>query len=75
MMECETITRKWGNSLGITLPKNVIEAENIQEHETIKILILKQDQTLKKTFGMVKGKFVKDTKKIKDELRSELYNA
>lgn len=75
MMECETITRRWGNSLGITLPKDIIEKENIQENEKIKVLILKKNQTLKKTFGMVKGKFNKNTKKIKEELKSELYNA
>lgn len=75
MIECETITRKWGNSLGVTLPKEVIEKAQIKEHEEISILILKQDQTLRKTFGMAKGKWKKDAQKIKDELRAELHNA
>lgn len=74
-MECETITRKWGNSLGITLPKEVVEEENIKENEKITILILKKRDTLKRTFGMLKGKMKKSTQKIKDELKRELYHA
>ena len=75
MIECETITRKWGNSLGVTLPKEVIEKEHIKEHEEIRILILKQDRTLKRTFGMAKGKWKKTAQRIKDELRAELHHA
>lgn len=74
MIECETMTRKWGNSVGITLPKELTKAANIKEHEKIRILILKQNNTLKKTFGMLKGKWDKPTQKIKDEIRAELYN-
>lgn len=74
MIECETTTRKWGNSLGITLPKEVVEQEHIQENEKIKVLILKDSRALKKTFGMVRGKWRKSTQAIKDELRKELYN-
>lgn len=74
-MECETITRKWGNSLGVTLPKELIEGENIQEHEKIKLLVIKENQTLKNTFGMVKGKLKKNTQKIKSEIKSELHDA
>lgn len=75
MLECETVTRKWGNSLGVTLPKEMIEEGSIKEHERIRIIILKQSNVLKKTFGMAKGKWKNNAQKIKDELRSELYNA
>lgn len=74
-MECETITRKWGNSLGIILPKEVVEKENIKENEKIRVFIFKKKDTLKKTFGMLKSKMKKSTQQIKDELRKELYNA
>tara|TARA_Y100000034_G_C6749587_1_gene333095 strand:+ start:186 stop:410 length:225 start_codon:yes stop_codon:yes gene_type:complete len=74
-MEFETVARKWGNSLGLTLPKNVIEEVNIQEHEKIKLLVIKENKTLKNTFGMVKGKLKKNTQKIKSEIKSELHNA
>ncbi len=40
-----------------------------------RILILKQSNALKETFGIFKGKWKKSAQKIKNELRSELYNA
>ncbi len=74
MIECETTARKWGNSLGVTLPKELIEKEHIKENDKVKILVIKQDDTLKRTFGILKGKLGKDTQKIKDQIRRELYN-
>ncbi len=71
-MEYETITRKWGNSLGITLPRDIVEKENIKENEKLSILILKKSRTLSDTFGIIKTK--KSAQKIKDELKKELYN-
>ncbi len=74
-MECVATTRKWGNSLGITLPKELVEKEHIKENEEIKIFIMKKNHTFQKTFGMLKGKFgKKSTQQIKDEIRAELYN-
>ncbi len=75
MIECETITRKWGNSLGITLPKEVVEVENIRENEKIRILIMKQDDLLKKTFGVLKDRLKNSSQQLKNEIRKELYNA
>ena len=74
MIEIQTTTRKWGNSLGITLPKEVVEQGHIQENQDIRILIIPQQSPLKGTFGMFKGKWTKPTQQIKDELRRELYN-
>lgn len=74
MIEVEAVTRKWGNSLGITLPKDVIEKERIKNNERIKILILKQPPVAKQTFGMLKGKRLRSGQQIKDDLRRELYN-
>jgi len=75
MIECETKTRKWGNSIGLILPKEVTKSEKIKENEKLKILILKQNHMLKKTFGMFKGKWKKSAQTIKDEIRAELHNA
>lgn len=75
MIECETTARKWGNSIGLTLPKEIVKNARIKEQEKIRILILKQNNALNKTFGMVKGKWSKPAQKIKDELRKELHNA
>lgn len=75
MIECETITRKWGNSLGITLPKEIVESQHLKEHEKIRVLILKNSGSLRKTFGLAKGKWKKSAQRIKDEIRKELHHA
>lgn len=74
MIECETTVRKWGNSLGLTLPKEIVKTANIKEQEKIRILILKQNCAASRTFGMVRGKWNKNTQQLKDELRKELHN-
>lgn len=73
MIECETITREWGNSIGVVLPKEVVEKEHLKKDEKIRILILKQKNPLKKTFGLMKGKWTKSAQEMKDELRRELH--
>ncbi len=40
MIEFEAITRKRGNSLWVTIPKNVIKSENIKVGKKINILVL-----------------------------------
>jgi len=74
MIECDTVTRKWGNSIGVTIPKDVLDKEHIKEDEKIKIIIIKPNQALKKTFGMLKGKWKKSTDEIKSDMKKELYN-
>lgn len=73
-MECIATTRKWGNSLGITLPKELVEQQHIKENEEIKILILKKSQTAERLFGMFKGKIKGSGQEIKDMIRKELYH-
>jgi len=74
MIECDATTRKWGNSIGITLPSEELEREHIKENEEVKVLIIKKNQTPKKIFGMLQGKWNKSGQQIKDEIRAELYN-
>lgn len=72
----ETIAevRKWGNSLGIIIPKETVEREHIKEKERIRLIIVRESNVLSKTFGMVKRKWKKSAQQIKDEARKELYN-
>ena len=70
----QTRTRKWGNSLGVILPKEIIQRDKIKENEKVEILVLKQDDTLRKTFGMFKGRTKKSAQEIKDLIRKELYH-
>lgn len=68
-MQAEVVARKWGNSIGVTLPKELVEKEQIKENEKIVIEVHKTKPLLvKDIFGLAKGwKF--DTQKFKDELR------
>ena len=74
MIQAEAEVRKWGNSLGVIIPKETIEKEHIKEKEKIKFLIVRDSNVLRETFGMVKGKWKKSAQNIKDQARKELYN-
>ena len=66
MAEVEAITRKWGNSLGITLPKELVDEEHLQENQRV-IIEIKKAIDLRKLRGLVH--FKKSAQKIKDEMR------
>jgi antitoxin component of MazEF toxin-antitoxin module len=71
----EAKPKKWGNSLGVVLPNDVVQREHIRENVPVRLLLLKDSsRVLKSTFGMLKGKLKKPTQQIKDELRAELYD-
>ena len=49
--------RQVGGSFGILVPKEIIEAEGIEMNETVKVAILKKDNSLlERAFGSVKTK-------------------
>ena len=63
-------TRKWGNSLGIVLPKDEVEQLKLHENEKIVIEITKAENPFKELFGAFKdGKL--NAKSVKD-MRKEL---
>jgi antitoxin component of MazEF toxin-antitoxin module len=62
------IPRKWGNSLGITIPKDVIEREGISEGQPL-IISLSAKPDLRVLFGT--AKFSKSAQQMKDEDRLE----
>ena len=67
MIEIETTARKWGNSIGIALPKDVVEKANIEPDKEIKVFIQDKRVNLSKVFGTLKIK--KPTQEILDEIR------
>ena len=70
-MEVEVIARKWGNSLGVTLPKEAVEKEGIKENEKFFIDFHKEKKsTVKDFFGLAAGWKI-DAQKLKDKLREE----
>jgi len=66
LSEVVVTARKWGNSIGITLPKEMVEKEKIRENDKI-VVEIKKVSSLKALFGTMKSK--KSTQQIKDEMR------
>ncbi|MDP3728188.1 MAG: hypothetical protein Q8R18_01910 [bacterium] len=75
MMSYQTITKRWGNSLGLVIPKNIVEGSHIRENEKVTVLIIKDSQkVLEEIFGIAHGKIKTSSQKIKDRSRAELYD-
>ena len=66
MTEIEAITRKWGNSLGITIPQNVIRQIHLHENQKI-IIDIKLRHDLSPLRGMLHS--TKSAQQFKDEMR------
>ena len=57
MMEIKAKTRKWGNSIGVIIPKEVIRQQNITPDQEVTILInSKPITTGKDIWGTFKSK-------------------
>lgn len=65
--------KKWGNSLGLLVPNEVVKKEKLHDNQNLTIVILTKAKTLEKSFGMVK-RWKKSGQQIKDEIRRELHN-
>ncbi|MBI4116375.1 AbrB/MazE/SpoVT family DNA-binding domain-containing protein [Candidatus Pacearchaeota archaeon] len=68
-MPIEVQTRKWGNSIGIIIPKEVVEKEKIKENQRIIVNIVKEAD-LSDIFGMIKKRKM-SAQKMKDLSRKE----
>ena len=67
----ETRPKQWGNSLGITIPSEIVKEEGVCVEKKIKIIIIgEKNNPLKKLYGLSKNLKI-DAQKVKDELREE----
>ena len=66
-----TKTRRWGNSLGMRIPKDVVNEMKLRENQEIVVEIKPKDNPLKELFGLGKGKIKKSTEQILRELRGK----
>ncbi len=66
-MEIELVTKKWGSSLGIVLPKTIVEKEQILENEII-IVEIKKRHFAREFFGIL-PQWKKTTDKIKEDMK------
>lgn len=71
MMEIKAKTKKWGNSIGILIPKEAVKKENIQPDQEITLLISAKPITKAgDLFGTMK--FKKSTEELMREVDKEL---
>ena len=68
MIECESVARKWGSSIGLTIPKEVANKINIKENKKVRFIIIEEQNPIKKTFGMLK-EWKKPTRQIIKDMR------
>jgi len=67
MQVFDAMPKEWGNSLGITIPSEIVKKENISSKKKLKILILdSRMDKLKEAFGTLKLK--KTTQKAMKEI-------
>lgn len=72
MLEFETKIKKWGNSLGIVIPKEKFNGETLKENDSLIIFAMKKNDAAKKTFGILKDWKITG-QEAKDRARRELY--
>ena len=66
-MAVEVKVKKWGNSMGVILPKVLIEKEHLRENDTINIELVKEAD-LSNIFGSIKKRKMSG-QKFKDMVR------
>ena len=65
-MAIQTSVKKWGNSMGIILPKRFVEEINLQDNDNVIVNIVKEAD-LRQVFGSLKRKM--QGQKFKDLVR------
>ncbi|MGV8176373.1 MAG: AbrB/MazE/SpoVT family DNA-binding domain-containing protein [Candidatus Bilamarchaeaceae archaeon] len=67
-MDVHVRVRRWGNSMGLVLPKDVVEALGVSEGEELILGEVRKGERIQQLFGVarsVKG----SAQKLKDEMR------
>lgn len=54
-MAIEVVVKKWGNSVGVILPKELVERESLKENEKVLLEVVKE-ANLERIFGSLKRK-------------------
>ncbi len=67
MAEVQCVAKRWGSSLGIIIPKEVVEHEHISENEKI-VVEIKKKHLAGEFFGVLAG-WKRPTQEIKEEMR------
>jgi len=70
MTEIETEAKKWGNSIGVRIPKKAVEEEGIEPDDAVIVDIKKLKKPDDEVFGMLSD-WDLDAQEAKDELREQ----
>jgi len=58
----DTKVKKWGNSLGVILPMEIVNKQKIKEGGIVRITVQSKNKTrAKDIFGILKGELKRDT--------------
>ncbi len=72
MPSFETTPKKWGNSLGVTIPKEIVDKEKLSPGKKVRVFVMADRMSeLRKVFGSLKLKM--PTQKAMEEIDKE-YN-
>ncbi len=71
MATVTVVAKKWGNSIGVIIPKDIVEAVGIKPEQSLNIEVKQMKNSLAELFG--KFKTDKPTQQIKNELKKELW--
>lgn len=74
MVHMQGVIKKWGNSYGILLPKDLIKEANLKENQAVDVAITPRRKTASKLFGLFKGRLKMTGQQVKDIVREELYD-
>ena len=66
-MEIKATTRKWGNSIAVVIPKEIVEKQRIKEDQEIVITV----ETERPKAGVLFGRFPELRKTTTQELKDE----
>ena len=67
-MEVKAIAKRWGSSIGVILPKSVVETKRIRENDEVIIHVEKPKPKAGALFGFLTD-WKRPTQEIKNELR------
>ena len=67
-MEIKAVARRWGNSLAVVIPANMVEQQQIKENEELTVKLEKRHGKVKA--GALWG-FLKDWKRPTEEILKE----
>lgn len=73
METIEAQVREWGGSLGVVIPKDTAQEDNLRAGDTVAVILLKKTNVLKELFGTVKLK--RSTEEILKEIDEEGWHA